>query len=105
MMRKPADAKRHSMLQEQLVDLYLRLSGFFTTGHIVHSSRHGNNLTEVDILALRMPFNADVEREVGTHDLLDLEGNKTDLLICEVKSRGQKVRFNDALTGKIEALQ
>lgn len=86
-----------SKVQEQLVSLYLRLNGFFVTGFVVHSSIHGSNQTEVDALALRLPFNSEPERQIGPSSLLDLTANLTDLMICEVKSRGQKLQFNSAL--------
>ena len=90
--------KVKSKAQEDLALLYLRLNGFFVTGFIAHSPIHGQNLTEIDALALRMPYSAEPEREVGPHGLLDLSSNHTDLIICEVKSRGKPLRFNGALT-------
>ena len=90
--------KLKSKAQEDLALLYLRLNGFFVTGFIAHSPIHGHNLTEIDALALRMPHSAEPEREVGPHGLLDLSSNHADLIICEVKSRGEPLRFNAALT-------
>jgi hypothetical protein len=91
--------KAKSKAQEDLALLYLRLNGFFVTGgFIAHSPVHGQNLTEIDALAIRMPYSAEPEREVGPHELLDLSSNHTDLLICEIKGRGEQLRFNAALT-------
>jgi hypothetical protein len=92
-------------LQEDLVGLYLRLNGFFVTSFIVHSSDHGLNLTELDALALRLPFNSEPEREIGPDPLLDLSCQYTDLALCEVKSKGQQLRFNDALLKSPDALK
>lgn len=92
------DAQRtKSKLQEDLVSLYLRLNGFFVSGFIVHSPMHGQNRTEIDALALRLPFSAEPERAVGPDPLLDLSDDHTDLALCEVKGRGQLLRFNSAL--------
>ena len=51
--------------QEAFVTLYLRLNGYFTSGFIVHSSVPGRNTTELDVLAVRLPHNAEFAREVG----------------------------------------
>jgi hypothetical protein len=92
------DDKDRSGLQEDLVALYLRLNGFFVSQFIVHSPVHGRNLTQIDALAVRLPFSSEFEREIGTHSLLGLTSKYTDLVLCEVKSNGQQLRFNDALT-------
>ncbi|MDO8751359.1 MAG: hypothetical protein Q7K03_09500 [Dehalococcoidia bacterium] len=97
--------KAKSKTQEDLVLLYLRLNGFFVTSFIVHSPDPGRNLTEIDALAIRMPHNAEPEREIGPHELLDLSSNHTDLVICEVKSKGQQIRFNEALTTNYQAVE
>ena len=81
-------AKRRSVLEEELLQLYLRLNGYFVTGFIVHSSIHGRNKTEVDALAVRFPYNAEPERGLGPSPLLEPSATLLDLLICEVKSRG-----------------
>ncbi len=95
--------KAKSKAQEDLALLYLRLNGFFVTGFIAHSPVQGDNLTEVDALAIRMPYSAEPEREVGPHTLLDFSSDRTDLVICEIKSRGEQLRFNEALTSNPRA--
>ncbi len=92
------DSKTKSRIQEQLLSLYLRLNGFFVTGFIVHSPTHGNNNTEVDVLAVRFPNNNEPERQIKSDPLLDLSNNYIDLAICEVKSKRQPLQFNSALT-------
>ena len=52
-----------SSVQEDLVALYLRLNRFFVTRFIVHSPVYDENRTEIDGLALRLPFNSEPERE------------------------------------------
>lgn len=89
-----------SKLQEDLVRLYLRLNGFFVSTFIVHSPNPGENYTEIDALAVRLPFSSEPEREIGPHDLLNLSTSHTELVLCEVKSNGRKLRFNPALVGR-----
>ena len=88
--------KDKAKIQEDLMMLYLRLNGFFVTGFIAHSPIQGEALTEIDALALRMPHNAEPERGVGLHEVLDLSNEYTDLVICEAKSRGRQLCFNRA---------
>ena len=91
------DMRSRSQLQEQLVSLYLRLNGFFVTGFIVHSPLHGQNRVELDALALRLPYNCEPERQIGPDPVLELSEKYTDLAICEVKSKGQRLQFNQSL--------
>jgi len=97
-------SRLRSKLQEDLVGLYMRLNGFFVSGFIVHSPVHGQNKTELDALALRLPFSSQPEREIGPDPLLELSTNHTDLVLCEVKSKGKKLRFNPALTDDPNAI-
>lgn len=96
--------KERSILQESLVKLYLRLNGYFTSGFIVHSETHGRNKTEIDILAIRHPYNSEPEREIAPSTFLPLEENKTNILICEVKANGQQLRFNESLRSHPETI-
>jgi hypothetical protein len=91
------DAKRKSRAQEELLALYLRLNGFFVTGFIVHSPIHGQNATEVDLLAVRFPYNKEPERQVDPDSAIETSDQVVDLAICEVKSKGQQLQFNQAL--------
>ncbi|MEQ1955661.1 hypothetical protein [Mesorhizobium sp. CN2-181] len=90
--------------QEDLVNLYLRLNGYFVTKFIVHSSVSGKNKTEMDAIAIRLPHSAEPERVVGPDPNLKTSKEWTDILICEVKSSGQQIRFNKALTSDAAAL-
>lgn len=80
---------------ESLVRLYLRLNGYFQTGLISHSAVHGNNATEIDILAVRFPHHSQPERVVGFCTALNPSKTNIDIVIGEVKSRN--VVFNDPL--------
>ncbi len=86
-----------SLIQEDVARLYLRLNGFFVTGFISHSPIYGQVLTEIDALGVRLPYNAEPEREIGPHELLGLSNKITELVVCEVKIRGEQLRFNKAL--------
>jgi hypothetical protein len=84
-------------LQEALVVLYLRLNGYFTTGFIVHSPTPHQVTTEVDILAVRFPNNAEPQRGIGCAPDLEPWNGGIDFVIAEVKSRGQDLQFNAAV--------
>lgn len=94
-----------SSVQENLLSLYLRLNGYFVTGFIVHSPDCGRNQTEIDILAVRFPFNSEPERQVMPSKFLQVSDERIDFLICEVKSKGKKLQFNEALRNSDDALR
>lgn len=96
--------KKRSQLQENLLNLYLRLNGYFVTGFIVHSPEYGRNRAEIDALAIRHPYNDEPEREIRPSPYLDPSTQFIDLLICEVKSRGQQLQFNEALRNSFQSL-
>ncbi len=93
-----------SDVHEILVQLYLRLNGYFTTGLIVHHPEHGRNRTEIDCLAVRHPHHCQPEREIETSPFLDVNEGETDLILCEVKSSPKSLCFNRSLTDNNEAL-
>lgn len=97
--------RRESVIQEDLVALYLRLNGYFVSSFIAHSPDHGRNRAEMDAIAVRFPFSCEPERMVGTDAPLGTSTDKVELLLCEVKSRGQKIRFNQSITKEPEALE
>lgn len=92
-----------SETQELLVQLYLRLNGYFTTGLIVHSPEFGNNLTEIDCLAIRNPYHEQPERGVEPPEFLQIEDGITDIIICEVKT--STATFNTSLRSNPESLE
>jgi len=91
-------------MQENLLNLYLRLNGYFVTGFIVHSPDWGKNCAEIDALAVRHPLNDEPERLIKPSPYLEVSAEFVDLLICEVKSGGQRLQFNKALREKQPAL-
>ena len=90
-----------SDIQEALVSLYLRLNGYFTSGLIIHSPQTDGKCaalrTQVDVLAVRFPYNREPEREIGPSAALEVSTTHTDFIIGEVKSGGQKAQFNRRL--------
>lgn len=86
-------------VQEALVALYLRLNGYFTTGFIVHSATQARVTTELDLLAVRFPNNAEPARMIGCAAELDCWNDGVDFIIAEVKSRGEALQFNQAARG------
>ncbi len=89
------DSKEKSALQESLTTLYLRLNGYFTTGFIVHSEEKKIS-GEVDIISVRFPYHKQDDTEHNSSDFLEISPN-IDIIIAEVKSKGQSLRFNDCL--------
>lgn len=88
--------KKHSILQERIVDLYLRLNGYFTSGLIIHSEDWGKQSTEIDNIAVRFPKHLQKDRKVNCSKYLEIPNN-IDILICEVKSKKQELQFNKPL--------
>lgn len=87
--------KEKSTIQEQLATLYLRLNGYFTTGYIIHSDEKKIE-GELDILAVRFPFHKQDETEHNSSEFLEIPSS-IDIIIAEVKSKGQSLQFNDCL--------
>ena len=71
----------------------------------MHSPIHGRNRTEVDIIGVRFPLNAEPIRGVGTDEQFDASNEVVDCVIGEVKSRGEQLRFNEALRSSREAVE
>jgi hypothetical protein len=85
-----------NVIQENLAMLYLRLNGYFVSGFIIHTP--GNSVkTQLDVLALRFPYNSEPEREIPPSPYLQTSSDRTDFLICEVKSGPSEPQFNDSL--------
>jgi len=92
------------IVHEALATLYLRLNGYLTTGFIAHSPTKGENLGEVDCLAIRHPYHSQNEREIKPSKFLAIRENEVDLIICEAKSSVQGLRFNDSLEETLPAV-
>lgn len=95
-----------SDVQELLVQLFLRLNGYFTTGLIVHSPTWGQQAqTEIDCLAIRNPYHDQPERCVEPSNFLGISSGMTDIILCEVKSEPEQVNFNTPLKENAESLK
>ncbi len=84
-------------IQEDLVKLFLRLNGYFTTGLVIHSPSYGNNKTELDTLAIRLPYHSQSDRVVECSEYLQIPSGTIDIIIGEVKSGTESIQFNSAL--------
>lgn len=99
-----------SDLQELLCSLYLRLNGYFVSGFIIpapegdlnRNGKHRSVRGEIDILAVRFPYNKEPEREIEPSGYLHVTNEKIDILICEVKGRHKSLQFNKGLRENIE---
>lgn len=90
-------------LQEDLVKLFLRLNGYFTSGLIIHSPIRGRNQTEIDVVAIRFPFHNQEDRIVECSEFLQIPIDTIDIIIGEVKS--SKIIFNEALRENINSIE
>lgn len=97
------DESNRSRVQEALLHLYLRLNGYFVSSLIVHSKEYGKIDAQIDAVAVRHPLHRQPERQVGPSPFLHPTG--TDLLICEVKSYGQQLQFNEPLREDAAVIQ
>ena len=90
--------KEKSNIQENLVKLYLRLNGYFSTGFIIHSSENKIN-SEIDNISIRFPHHTQNDTEHNSSAYLSVSKN-IDIIISEVKSKGMKLQFNKPLHEK-----
>jgi len=58
----------------------------------------------MDAVAIRLPFSNEPERRIGPDPDLGVSPYWTDIVLCEVKSKGQQIRFNEALTDDPNAI-
>ena len=83
-----------SRITEDLTTLYLRLNGYFTTGFMLHSPEWTKLHAEIDCLAVRFPHSSETERGIGPDPALETSSSHIDLLVCEVKCKGEALQFN-----------
>lgn len=84
-------------IQEKLVTLYMRLNGYFTSGHIVHSPERDQLKSEIDLIGVRFPNHKQIDRGVPSDPNLQTSDDWIDFVICEVKSKGKSKRNNYSL--------
>jgi len=92
-----------SDIQETLVSLYLRLNGYFVSGFIVHAAWRAG--TEIDVLAIRFPWQKEPAREVLPDDRLGISAGHVDFIIGEVKGGQGNVNFNIGFRGEEAAVR
>lgn len=92
---------------EVLTRLYLRLNGYLVSNLIIHSAKHGNNSSEIDIIGIRMPFHMQEDRQVLKEDELECSNQRIEILIADVKNVNNKnrLRFNDGLRNNRESIK
>lgn len=87
-------------VQESLVAMYLRLNGFFTSGHIIHANTENTAIREkgdIDVFAIRLPYSREPETGVLSSSYLDVQNGKLEIIIGEVKSGKEPLQFNDSI--------
>jgi len=85
-------------LQEDLVALYLRLNGYFSTGLIIHSADDNNVDGEVDVVGIRFKNHKQEDRIVECSTYLSIPSDADiDVIIGEVKGGKNPLQFNDSL--------
>lgn len=94
-----------SNIDEILLQLYLRLNGYFTTSLILHSPEWGHNKTDIDCIAVRHPHHNQPDRNVGSSNFLRIPEDEIDLIICEVKHEPEGLQFNPPLKNDSTALK
>jgi hypothetical protein len=87
-------------IQETLVTLYLRLNGFFVSGHIIHADISDPAIQEkgeIDTLAIRLPFGREPEACNPPTEYLGIKRGRIEIIIGEVKSGKEPIQFNPSL--------
>ena len=84
---------------EILAKLYLRLKGFLVSNLIIHSNKEGDLKSELDIIAMRMPFHSQEYRWVNTVDYLECSDSRIEIIFADVKNYAKitDVQFNKGL--------
>lgn len=84
---------------ELLTKLYLRLKGYVVSNLIMHSEINGNSKSELDIVAIRMPYHSQEYRQVKIPDYLECSNTRIEILIGDVKNYTNlnNVEFNKGL--------
>lgn len=84
-------------IQESLCKLYLRLNGYLVTNLIIHSGQQGNSDSEIDIVGVRFPYHEQEDRGVSSSDFLEFNNERIEVLIAEIKSGNQALKYNKGL--------
>lgn len=92
---------------EVLAKLYLRLKGFVVTNLIIHSNVPGSEKSEIDIVAVRMPYHSQEYRHVNVPDYLECSSSRIEIIIGDVKNYNNpaKLKFNRGLRRDRESIK
>lgn len=84
---------------EYVSKLYLRLKGFLVTNLIIHSEVQGDSSSELDIIAVKLPFHTQNDRQINLPDFLGTTSESIQVLVADVKNvkNQDKVKFNKGL--------
>jgi hypothetical protein len=99
--------KELNLNYETLVKLYLRLKGYLVSNLIIHSEIHGNNASELDIIAIRMPLHNQNFRKVQIEDYMESSNDSIEILIADVKNVNslKKAKFNNGLKDNFKSIE
>jgi hypothetical protein len=92
---------------EFLAKLYMRLKGYVVSNLIIHSHQPGNSKSELDIIAVRMPFHSQEYRWVNVEDYLESPNDRIEILIGDVKNKTKldAIEFNEGLRKDQESIK
>jgi hypothetical protein len=93
-----------SVIDEHLIDLYLRLNGYITTGLIIHSPAWGQTSTDIDKIAIKYPYHQQPERLVPSSEFMQSTDGKIDVIFCEIKNKPELLKFNKPIKNDITVL-
>lgn len=96
-----------SIIDEYLVNLYLRLNGYISTGLIVHTPTWGQTATDIDIIAIKHPHHQQNDREIQTSNFIQVPSDKQDkidVIFCEVKNTPEALRFNNPIKNDVNTI-
>jgi hypothetical protein len=93
-----------SVIDEYLIDLYLRLNGYITTGLIIHSPKWGQTTTDIDKIAIKYPYHQQHERLIPSSEFMQSDIGKVDIVFCEIKNKPEILKFNKPIKNDIDVL-
>lgn len=84
---------------EYLAKLYLRLKGYYVNNLIIHSADKGSSGSELDIIAVRLPFHLQKDRQVLIEDFLNSSSSSVQVIIADVKNyaKWRALEYNKGL--------
>ena len=92
---------------EIISKLYVRLKGYIVSNLIIHSEKHGDSSSELDILGIRFPFHSQEDRMVNIQDYLESSDDRIEVIIADVKNvqKIENVKYNKGLRRDKESIK